>query len=134
MFVTHSKGEVAQLHVELRAAEKGITVSRPTTEARYDLLLDLDGVIEKAQVKYAGYWRNDAVQVDLRRDTRNNKVKKTYKRDEVDAVYVYIPDKGKIYKLGPDIFDGRTTLNIRFSLPKNGQRKGLVLAGDLEEF
>ena len=37
VFKTYRKGQIAELRVELRAVEKGYIVSRPTTEARYDV-------------------------------------------------------------------------------------------------
>ena len=130
MFSTHKKGEIAQLQVQLRATEMGIVVSRPTTEARYDMILDTDAGLERAQVKYADRWNGDAISIDLRRDTRNSGIKKTYDRREIDVVYVYVPEKEVVLRLTPELFHQRKSINIRFSPAKNNQKARTLMSED----
>ena len=48
----NDKGEIALLKVEIRAAEQGIVVLKPTTShRRYDIVLDCGGKFLRAQVK-----------------------------------------------------------------------------------
>ena len=53
MHSAHQKGEIAQLKVQLRAAEKGVTLSKPLIDSRYDFIRDDGRKQERAQVKYA---------------------------------------------------------------------------------
>src|SRR3990172_1003729 len=52
MYETHHKGELAFLKCSIRALEKGMILSRPTTETRYDAILDDGGKLLRVQVKY----------------------------------------------------------------------------------
>jgi len=123
MYTTHQKGEIAQLHVQLRATEKGFTVCLPTVEARYDLILDDSGTLIRGQVKYADRWvGHGAIELDLRRDTRNVGRKRAYEKSEVDAVIIYVPREDLILWLPPKVFHKKKTINIRFSPAKNGTK------------
>lgn len=128
MYITHAKGELAQLKVQVRAAEKGITVSRPTVEARYDLILDFDGKLERAQIKYGNRWAGGALQVDLRKEARNNGIVKTYSSKEVDALYVYVAQRELILRIPVSVFDQRKSLTFRFEETKNNQMSGVTMA------
>jgi hypothetical protein len=131
MHSTFEKGEIAMLKVQLRALEKGVVVSKPTVESRYDLILDFNGKLFRAQVKYAGDELGGAVQLDLRKETRNNGKKKVYLATEIDAVLVYIPQIDAVLWLPPDKFHGKQSINIRFNPCKNHQKSGISLANDL---
>jgi hypothetical protein len=131
MYSSFAKGQQAQLMVELWALEKGIIVSKPTVEARYDLVLDDHGVFSRAQVKYAGIEHGGAVQVDLRKETRGNGKKKVYTANEVDCIIVYVPKIKDVFYLSASLFDGRKSLSLRIEPCKNHQTKGVVLAKDL---
>ena len=127
MFVTYRKGEIAQLKVQQRAAELGVLVSKPTTEARYDLVLDFGSRIERAQVKYAGALENHgSVGLDLRKQTRNHGPVRAYSALEIDAVYVYVAPVDEVVRLGPELFDGVKRIYFRW-LPakRTNQRKAL---------
>ena len=79
MFETHQKGELAQLMVQARAVQKGFITSKPTVEARYDLVIDILGKLERTQIKYADSWVTDeSLYLDLRKETRNNGRVKLY--------------------------------------------------------
>lgn len=123
MWSTHRKGEEAELQVLLRATRAGITVSRPTTESRYDLVFDIGGRLLRVQVKYADKppsKAEGAIEVDLRAQTRNRGPQRPYSRDEVDLVLVYLPELDEVLEIGPDLFDGKKSLTFRLDPPKNG--------------
>jgi hypothetical protein len=90
---TEQKGQIALAKVLMEAAKKRAVVSIPTTQARYDLILDYEGRLYRVQVKYAnGKSQNSqgAIRCDLRKRT------KCYRADEVDVMMVYIPQIDKI--------------------------------------
>ena len=134
MHEPYRKGQEAMLRVQLRAVEKGWLVALPTVEARYDLILDDDARLYRAQVKYAGSVHASAagaVQLDLRKETRHNGKKRLYSRTEIDALLVFVPQIGKVLWVGPELFDGAHGLSFRFESPKNGQVSGVRRADDL---
>jgi len=131
---TRQKGEYAQLQAQLRAAERGYTVSRPTTDARYDLVVDNGRSLERVQVNYAeGESTNasNSVVVRLTRKTNSNGAKaRVYKRGEVDGLLVYVPQVNKVAYLPIELFDGKHNLSLRLAPCKNNQTKGVVFIKD----
>jgi hypothetical protein len=128
MFITHQKGEIAQLKAQLRATEKGYIVSRPTVESRYDLLVDDGQTIKKVQIKYADNYATDgSVILDLRKETRNNGKKKLYNASEIDLLLVYVPKIDKVVSLGPELFADKKSITLRFAPPKKQTSKMLMV-------
>ncbi len=132
---TNDKGEIALLKAEIRAAELGIVVLKPTTShRRYDLVLDCGDRFHRAQVKWAGSRSVKAASsflLDLRKVTRGGKRSKLfYSQNEVDVVLVYLPNLDKVIWLGPEIFHGRETLTIRTAPAKNNQTRNCLFAAD----
>lgn len=128
---TNQKGEIAQLKVQLRAAELGVTLSKPTTEVRYDFVMEERGKLLRAQVKWGGCpssHSSGSVQVDLRKDSPQGAKKRTYSDREVDVLLVYVPQLDKVLRFWADRFHGKPAIVIRLEPPKNGQRLGLTLA------
>lgn len=132
---TDEKGELAQLKVQLRALEKGLLLSRPTTPARYDFIVDDGRSFQRAQVKWGGCpasHASNAVQVDLRKDARGGAglKQRRYLKHEIDLVLVYVPQTDQVLCFGPIQFHGKAALVIRYAAPKNGQRTGVTFAND----
>lgn len=130
MYDKYRKGQEAVLRVQLRAAEKGWVVAMPTTEARYDMVLDDGARLYRAQIKYAARQepRNPgSVTVDLRKETRNNGKKRTYSKEEIDVLLVFVPQIGQVLWVPPELFDGMGSLS--FHLKPDG-RKGCRQASD----
>ena len=137
---TNIKGSVAEHKVMLRALEKGFLVSKPILPCRYDLVLDDGDKLYRAQVKYAqgkvGMESECSVAVQLRswnhaEDGSRSKCK-VYSKDEIDFVLVYIPHVDRIAKLGPDLFEAKASVSIRYAASKNKQSKGCNLLEELE--
>ena len=121
------------LEVQLRAAELGALVSLPTIEARYDLVIDFEGRLYRAQVKYADDMTNsNSVILDLRKETRGDGKKKVYTKEEIDVLLVYVPKADEVLWIGPDKFDGRKSITLRFGPAGNGQTKGLHQVSDFK--
>lgn len=125
--ITEFSGEFAMLKFQLRAAAKHALVSRPTTLARYDAVVDLESKLYRVQVKYCNMMRTDgSYQVHL---TSRGKV---YIGSEIDALAVYIPETDKIYWLPVREFDGRTIVTLRLRKSRNGQNKNCRAAATFE--
>ncbi|EKE12842.1 MAG: hypothetical protein ACD_13C00134G0003 [uncultured bacterium] len=129
---TNTKGQLAVSKAELRAFELGYLPSRPLFDARYDLIID-DGLrLSRLQVKYANGKPSNthgSVVVKLEYvDRRKNTY--TYKKNEVDALIVYIPKIDKLCFFPKAIFVGKKKLSIRIEKSKNNQEKGVIAAKD----
>lgn len=129
---TNAKGQLAVSKAEIRAFEKGFLPSRPLYDARYDLIIDKEGKLERIQVKYAnGKPTNTdgAVVVKLEYvDRIRNSY--TYRNEEVDALIVYIPRLDRLCYLPKKVFLGKKKISLRVSPPKNRQKVGIIAAAD----
>jgi len=127
------KAEIAMMKVWMRALQLGAFVSKPIFEgARYDYIIERDGKLYRAQVKYAdGKHKKTvgAVQVNLRKQIKKNK-NHPYSDSEIDVLVIYIPKIDKICWFGPEVFCGKQNLSIRIAPTKNGQVKGCLAAED----
>ena len=127
------KAETAMMKVGIRALQLGAFVSKPIFEgARYDYIIERNGKLYRAQVKYAdGKHKKTvgAVQVNLRKQIKKNK-NHPYTDSEIDVLVIYIPKIDKICWFGPEVFCGRQNLSIRIAPAKNGQVKGCLAAED----
>jgi hypothetical protein len=123
------KAELAMLKVQERALELGILVSRPAVEGgRYDCILDDNGTLLRAQVKYAGVkasHSSGAVQVGLSKPPGRG-AQRPYTDKEIDALLVYVPAIDRVCLFPPVVFSGRAQLIIRYEPPKNGRKQCLL--------
>jgi hypothetical protein len=132
---TNFLGELAIAKVVLRAIEKGMAVSRPLIECRYDLIVDDGFKPHRVQVKFAGgkapKQASGVVPVGLKKwRTDGRSPIWCYTTAEIDAVLVYVRAIDQILWFGPEVFDKRTMLNIRLEPARNGQQKGCLMAAD----
>lgn len=109
------KGEIANLAVQKMATEKGWIVSKPTTEARYDLILDDGHDLHKVQIKYCDNKRKAVYLTKYNGRHNYSKDRKKYTREEVDVIIVYSPCDGLIW-LKDDLFDNKTCVTLTESL------------------
>ena len=127
------KGKIAEWKVKFRAIEKGLTPSEPIVDhSRYDLILDGDGELVRAQIKYGGRESTrttGSVEVDLRKMGCSRDFRK-YNKTDFDILLVYIPQIDAICCFDDDVWSGRRSLTIRFDSPRNKQTKGILLAED----
>src|SRR3712207_5017031 len=125
MHVTHQKGEIAQLKVQLRAAEKGVVLSKPLVASRYDFILDDGRRLERVQVKYAGGkapHSRGSVKVNLK-SWEGRRLHRRYCAGEVDALLVYVPQLDEVLRFEADFFCERASFTVRLEPAKNGQTK-----------
>jgi hypothetical protein len=132
MHSTHQKGEIAHLKVQLRAAEKGIVLSRPVVDSRYDFILDDGQKLERVQVKYSSGkapHSRGSVKVNLK-SWEGRELRRRYCADEVDVLLVYIPQIDSVLRFEASVFCERTSFTVRIEPAKNGQTKGTLNATD----
>jgi PD-(D/E)XK endonuclease len=132
MHSTHQKGEIAHLKVMLRAIEKGVVLSKPLIDSRYDFILDDGQKLERVQVKYAsGKAQNShgSIRVNLK-SWEGRKLRRRYRATEVDALLVYIPQINEVLRFDASFFCERTGFIVRIQPAKNGQTKGTLNAKD----
>lgn len=121
-------GKLAELKVEARALAKGLILSKPTTDARYDFVVDNGKTLQRIQVKYAGIvsaHSSGSTVVDFR-----NASGRKYSRDDVDLMLVYVPQIDKVLCFDPPMWVNKATITIRFAETANGQRRKIVFAMD----
>ena len=127
------KAEIAMMKFWMRALQLGAFVSKPIFEgARYDYIIERDGKLYRAQIKYVDGKNKTAdgvVVVNLRKQIKKDK-NCPYNESEVDALVVYVPKIDKVCWFGPEVFCGKQSLSIRISAAKNGQIKGCLAAED----
>lgn len=123
MLTTRAKGQIAQLRAELEAQKRNISISRPTTEVRYDLILDDGKEIKRVQIKYCDYIHpNNYLQLNLSKQQSNYK---PYSKKDIDFLLVYCPQLDKILAYGPDKFHNKQKIliNIKNKNSKNYYEK-----------
>lgn len=121
---TWQKGELAVLKIMQRCAEKNIIVSKPTTDnSRYDLILDINGKLQRVQVKYAGISNGIATCSLVKKSSSKSAKYRTYTSKEIDLVLAYIPEKDVICLFTSNEFENKTTISIRLEKTKNNQIK-----------
>lgn len=103
---TNQKGEIAQLKVQLEAIKRGFTCSIPTTEVRYDLIIDDNLKMNRVQIKSCN--RKDKRGLQLRLDRRGS----LYTKEEIDFILVYVPLVDTILCYPPEIFHNKIAINI----------------------
>lgn len=130
------KAELARIKIELRALELEVVCSRPVTECggRYDCLIDWKGKIYRAQIKYADGFGSKLsggkISLHLSKP-KGRGVSRPYTEDEIDVVLVYMPKLDQVLWIGPELFNGKHILTIRYEPSKSGRKEGCHMAQDL---
>ena len=130
------KGEIAKLKVEQRAHEKGWIPSRTVDHARYDLVLDDGERLYRVQVKYTDS-RNaradGSVSINLKKEKYNGTTNyRVYSQKEIDVLLVYVQKADCLCWLGPEHFNNKTSLFLRYRPSKNGQTKRTKMIQDFK--
>ena len=124
MLTTDQKGAIAETAITHAAVKLGVFVLKPLSEGgRYDLIFDVDGALLRVQCKWAA--RNGSVIVihcQSARRTREGFSRRPYTRDEVDALAAYCLDLDRCYLLPPELWAGRSAVQLRVPPTLNNQR------------
>ena len=125
-----SKGNIGEAIVLAEFVKYGIQVSIPFGDnARYDLIADFNGKLNKIQVKYCGLMSpSNSVICKCASSTYHTTNKKyiTYEGD-IDYFCFYIPLWGKVLLVPMERIRNRKTINFRKSKPKNNQSNVLFV-------
>lgn len=100
------------LQLQLEAQRRNYIVSVPTTEERYDCILDDGHKLYKAQVKYNNEKDKNNLRLTLARKHLNQKC---YMATEVDIIFVYIPAVDEILAFLPEEFNGKNHIYINIT-------------------
>lgn len=98
---------------------------------RFDLIVLKDGKLLRVQCKYVTS-DGDAITIPCR--SCNNWSVKKYTPDEVDWIVAYDSTTDKCYYVPSSMLgaNGRSTLRLRVTPPKNNQAKRVLYAKDFE--
>lgn len=94
----HVTGRVAELEAEQYFTSRGYPVSYPTTEERYDFIIDDDGDLYRVQCKSTystERYGKERIAVEFRAGTDNS----GYSEGELDAFVIYNPSHDELYWL-----------------------------------
>ncbi|UBF23209.1 PD-(D/E)XK nuclease [Haloarcula tailed virus 2] len=108
-------GAIGEAKAFAKLAEMGYVVCVPHVHvARYDLVLEKDGVFTKVQVK-TGWMDGDKFRVELRGSNFNStgRHRSTYSEHEIDVYVLYNPELDCLYWLD---FDEAPKTGIRRTL------------------
>jgi hypothetical protein len=115
----YSKGQIAQLKIQLMAAKKNLLCSLPTVGAtRYDLIMDNKGTLSRTQIKYCNR-KASRVKNCLELQLYNKAFRNFYSRSEIDLLLVFIPKLDIILKFEADEFHKRKTIFIHLTDEKS---------------
>jgi len=109
-----SKGQVAQLEVELCAYRKGYFTSRPQTDLEYDLVIDTHKELIRAQIKFCNRKRHNNDNLELNLYNKNSN-RLYYSNKNVDIILVYVPEVDKVLAYNSDKFHKRKTISINLT-------------------
>lgn len=119
---TNMKGDLAEMRVGAKFLEKGWYVSYPFgDDAPYDLIVDMEGVLNKVQVKHVT-GKDGILKVRMKSNTGI-----PYK-GKVDYIAIYEPISEGVYLVNPNEFDNLQMIILRLEKPKNNQTKGVIMA------
>ena len=139
MFVTvgdsNHKGNVAELKIAAAAADLGLGVYKPLSEhGRCDLIFDVAGQLLRVQCKW-GRKNGEVVSVNLcgcSYNSRGEEIRRTYSRDEIEAVAVYCGALDTCYLIPIAVAAERRAFHLRLGPTRNGQKVAINWATDHE--
>lgn len=119
MLLTKNKGQMAMLKVQFEAQQRGYAISIPTTEERYDCIIDTGTYLYRTQVKYldrVGSGRPNCVEWAGGGKADNRM--KPYQSTEIDLLLLYIPKVDSIVYISPKQFHNKKTFWFNLKNPQ----------------
>ena len=127
---TKDKGNIGEAIVLAEFIKRQIQVSIPFGDnARYDLIADFNGKLNKIQIKYCSrVSENNSFVCQCSSSTNHttNKCLSTYEND-VDYIAFYLANYNKSLLVPIEDLKGKQTITFRNTIPKNNQTKGIHL-------
>ena len=133
MLTTNQKGAIAETAVIHECAKLGLSVAKPLTDERYDLILDLGERLLRVQCKWA-IRSGDVISIPTRTSRRgpNGHIHRSYRANEIDAIAAFCAETGSCYLLPPELSTDRALVNLRLGPAKNNQSAGVRWAHEYE--
>lgn len=128
------QGELAELKLHTLAFEKGWIVSTPFGDnSKYDLVVDVNGVLSRVQVKSTS--KKDISNRQNRYTLiigYGNKQKKPYLKKDVDIIAIYIIPEDVWYIIPIEELKGKVNLHFRpFDKSSKGKYEGFKMAWNI---
>ena len=127
---THNIGDQGELAIALDCIERGYMVSFAFGQnSRYDMIVDRSGELFRLQVKTVNSTED---KIFLEAKTANSRGNYHYSLEDYDCLAIYDRrTKQCFYLVGGDRIG---TITLRFTEPKNNQKKGVRWANDYQVF
>lgn len=131
--ISKEKGNIGEAVILSEFVKRNIQVAIPFGDnARYDLIAEFNGKLNKIQIKYCDCLsETNAIVCPCRSSTNHttNKHYTTYEND-VDYMCFYIPRWNKTMIMPIQDIGTRKEIYVRLELPKNNQRSKVTLVDD----
>ena len=133
---TVSIGDIGESFAIAKFTRKNFIVSKPlSNNARYDLIVEINGKLYKVQVKSTNSIKNGKMSFATK-TTNYNKgswASIAYSPEEIDLFFLYCLSNNWCGLYFPDKSSNvPVELNLRVDLPRNGQKTGIKFAKDFE--
>jgi hypothetical protein len=133
--ITKEKGNIGEAIVLAEFTKRGIQCCLPFGDsARYDLIAEFNGKLNKIQIKYCGQiTKHNSVECPCASSTNHttNKHYTTYEND-VDYIACYIVPLDKVILIPIEEIGSQKSITIRLSSPLNGQTKNIHIVDDFD--
>jgi hypothetical protein len=129
------KGESTHAAVLAFLLKKDYVLALPIGVHRFDLLIKLEGIFKKAQVKTGRRRKEMPSALNFLTGTVHPVTgkRRPYSREDVDVFLVYDRVTEKLYKVPSELVVGHNAeFSLRLEPPRNNQKKNIHLASDFE--
>ena len=131
---TKSKGDIAESRCLYELIKLGYNISIPYGDnCRYDLIVDINNVLLRIQVKFSSQINNESLFFTLK-SSSNHTTNKHYSvyNGQIDGFLLYHSLTDKVYVVSIEEVDKQKSLTLRIQPTKNNQTKGIKIAKDYE--
>lgn len=126
---TQFKGTITEMQVALALLERGLTISRPLVESRYDLVLEYQGKFYRIQIKTSRL-KEDKTGITFNTSNSHINTKGVSNRNyKGDADFFATYYNGDCYLIPVDNCGSRSK-TLRITETKNGQTAGISFLKD----
>ena len=127
---TKDIGNISEAALLTALAQAGYIVSIPWGDnARYDLVIDNDGILKRVQVK-TGRVKDGCIKFRVCSSNIRTRITEDY-HGQIDYFGVFVPELNKCY-LVPVELSSYTAMFLRLEPPKNNQKKNVNWATGYE--
>lgn len=124
-------GILTEHKVITRLIELGYTVSLVIGDnARYDIILDINGELFKVQIKHARL-KNGCIVFSAHSTQSNKKISRSISYlGQIDYFIVWCGENDQYYAISVDMLTNEYTISLRIEKAKNNQSTNVNYAGD----